>query len=396
MNDHSDFIQHPEALEAWCDHAKDRACLALDTEFIREKTYYPQLCLIQAATDQAVACIDPLALPTLEPLLELFTDERIVKILHSGTQDMEIFHQLAPAHMPRPIFDTQLAAALLGYGHQVGYGRLVEQRLGIQLTKHHTRSDWCRRPLSAEELAYAEDDVRYLVPLYETLSSELRERGRMDWLKADFAALSDPDRYQTRPAEAWQRIGRSHRLKPRQLGALRALAEWRESLAQRINRPRQWIVKDESLVDLAQRLPKGIDDMTRIRGIQAKLLSDYGSTLLELISEGAEKPLEVPNRGKVLDEDQQSVVDILSAVVRKKGVELDISPALLATRRELEALVDGQRDIPVLQGWRSKAVGEILTATLAGQRQLAIKDQELQILAPDGAQTPTDSGTGSN
>jgi len=242
------YVNTESDLRALCEHFSGSAWLALDTEFMRTDTFYARLCLIQIACDEGIACIDPLALTDLGPLRELLYDPATVKVLHAAHQDLEILHDLYRI-VPQPVFDTQLAAAMLGLGEQLGYAALVAEQHQVQLAKAHTRTDWAQRPLSAEQLDYAADDVRYLGPIYHTLRAALQDKGWLDWYREDAAALSDAARYINEPDEAWRRVGLAHTLNSGvELALLRALAAWRERRAQHANRPRKWIM-DDALLD---------------------------------------------------------------------------------------------------------------------------------------------------
>ncbi len=283
MNDVLYLVDQPSLIE-FCAGLRDATWLALDTEFIREQTYYPQLCLIQVASADQIACIDPLALPSLEPLLAILCDPAVTKILHAAYQDLEIFYYLSGA-VPTPIFDTQLAAAVLGYGNQVGYANLAQQMLGVELEKTHTRVNWRQRPLLPEWLAYAADDVRYLRDIYRRQQAILAERGEMEVLTENFTALADPARYQPQPQEAWRRIRDHQRLHGGpQCAALQALAAWRDEQAIRNDRPRRWILHDGPLLDMARYLPADLKSLARIRGLPTTTLRRHGETLLALIA----------------------------------------------------------------------------------------------------------------
>lgn len=245
-------IEDNEQLAALVARLRDGEWVALDTEFMRERTYYPQLCLIQIAGPNELACVDPLALDDLEPLTALLTDTSVTKVLHAAVQDLEILWQTTGA-LPEPVFDTQVAAALLGYPDQIGYATLVASMLGHALDKAHTRTDWSQRPLAAEQVAYAADDVRYLAELYPRIREQLAKRGRLEWVNAESETLADPARYTPDPGQAWKRIKGVDKLRPAQQQALARLAQWRETTAMRRDRPRRWILKDDVLVQLARK-----------------------------------------------------------------------------------------------------------------------------------------------
>ena len=290
MNDVLCLVDQP-ALVEFCTGLRGVSWLALDTEFIREQTYYPQLCLIQVASTDQIACIDPLALPSLDPLLEVLYDPTVTKVLHAAYQDLEIFYYLRGA-VPTPIFDTQLAASVLGYGNQVGYASLAQRMLGVELEKTHTRADWRRRPLPSAWLAYAADDVRHLQEIYLRQQVMLTERGGMEALAEDFAALADPVRYQPQPQEAWRRIREHQRLRGVQRAVLRALAAWREEQAIRNDRPRRWILHDGPLLELARRMTDDWDGLAQIHGLPPATLRRHGSELLERIAAARAEPPE--------------------------------------------------------------------------------------------------------
>jgi len=369
------YITDIPALRALADAIRQADWVALDTEFMREKTYYPQLCLLQLATKDIIACVDPLALEDLTPLYDALFDPGIVKVLHAARQDYEIFFH-ATGRLPAPLFDTQAAAGLAGFSDQAGYATLVKELLGVELTKSHTRADWSRRPLAEAELAYAADDVRYLGALYDKLRAALESRSRLAWLDAEVAALTDPATYRPDPATSWKRIRGNQRLKPRELAVLAALAAWRETVAIEVNRPRQWIVRDEILLDLARRQPRDLPALNQIRGIQPGFVERRGTNVLSLIEEaraGATPPAPPATRDRLTPE-QDAVADLLMGVARLRGAEQDISPANLVTRKEIERLITGERDLPVLAGWRRAAVGDALLEVLDGSRGLRLEN----------------------
>ena len=376
------YIDRPATLREICARLQNAAWLALDTEFIREKTYYPQLCLIQVATEEEIACIDPLALAELDPLLALLYDPAITKVFHAAYQDLEIFFHLRGA-VPAPVFDTQLAATVLGYGEQIGYAALVKALLGVELDKSQTRTDWSRRPLDEAQLAYAADDVRYLCQVYQRQQAELGRLQRLDWLAEDFKALSDPRQYAMPAENLWQRIRGHQQLRGVQLAVLRALSRWREEQAIAANRPRRWIASDEVLLELARLLPKNLESMQRIRGLEAALLRRHGQTLLELIVRTLTEPAEQWPRlpaSRRLSQSQEALVDAMLAVVRLRGAQQGVSPQTLAGRQELERLLAGAEDVPLLHGWRAAVAGHEVEALLRGERRLEVRAGELRLV----------------
>ena len=270
-----EFIDSASALERTCDQLANQACLAVDTEFVREKTYYPVLCLIQIASPQQCVCIDPLAINDLSPLAALLLNSDTTKVFHAARQDLEIL-QLSRGEIPTPVFDTQTAATLLGLGDQLGYANLVKHFLNVQLSKGHARTDWERRPLSNEQLEYAADDVRYLIKMYPLIVQRLSDLGRLDWLDEDFAELTRPQLYQNEPQQQWQRVSGVQKLKGVQLAVLQQLAAWREQQAQQQNKPRKWILSDDILLVLAMQTPNKTEQLERVRGINSTLLQRQG------------------------------------------------------------------------------------------------------------------------
>lgn len=377
------YIDTPSSLDAFCQQLGTAAWIALDTEFLREKTYYPKLCLIQIATPEVVACIDPIALDDLSPLLEIIFDEGITKVMHSGRQDMEIFYNLH-GKPPSPVFDTQIAALLLGYADQIGYANLVKEMLGVELDKLHTRADWSLRPLTADQLQYAADDVVYLADIYRKMTARLTEMGRLAWLSGDFERLASPGLYGNPPGQAWLRVKGGNRLKGASLSVLQALAEWREHTAQQKDRPRGWILRDDALLDIARHRPLSTEALGKIRGLSDGLVRNSGKLLVKLVSEAANSPpVPFPDTDKRIKPtpDQNALVDVMMALVRMSGEQNDLNPAVLASRKQLEQLVHGDTDINVMQGWRKKFVGEQLARFLDGDLNLSVANGKLVVVS---------------
>lgn len=373
------YIDSNAALDALCTRLAEHDWFAIDTEFLREKTYYPILCLVQVATPDEAACIDPLAIDDLSPLLALLADERITKVMHACRQDMEIFYHLS-GRAPAPVFDTQVAAPLLGYPDQVGYANLVKEITGVALDKLHTRTDWSKRPLGAAQLRYAADDVIHLVDIYRRIVAELQALGRLDWLAEDFRQLSDPALYEVVPGTVWQRVKAASRLKGASLSVLQALAAWREETARRRDRPRGWLLRDDAMVDIARHRPVTLEALQAIRGLGEGLLNRSGTELLGVISEAVtHKPQPLPDTGRRerLSVAQEALVDVMTAVVRIAADENRLNPSVLAGRRDLEALLLDDSASPVLHGWRYRLVGTRLERLLSGQQSLSVRDGRL-------------------
>ena len=377
-------INTPEQLLTLCDQLKDKPWLALDTEFLRESTYLPQFCLLQIGTPDITACIDPLAINNLDPLLDLIYSPKITKVFHSARQDLEIFYYLRGG-TPAPLFDTQIAAPLLGYAEQIGYASLVAETLGVSLKKGHTRTDWSHRPLKQNQLHYAADDVIYLCRIYQSMQQRLIDLGRLHWLDDEFAALSNPELYEINPDSAWKRIRATSRLRGSQLSSAQALACWREITARQENKPRGWLLKDNTLIDLARSSPVDMDDLKLIRSLNDSSRVRYGQRLLELIHEANQKtPDKITTKIKTQPKSthREALIDLLMAVVRLRAEEHSLNPSALANRKDLEQLILHPAQSTLLQAWRKPMVGTELVEILQGQKQLQVDDGSIQIRTP--------------
>ena len=358
-----------------CAALRQSEVVALDTEFIRERTYYPQLCLVQLADQHELVVIDALAVPDLAPLDALLADTRVLKVLHAARQDLEIF-ALRMGAVPAPVFDTQIAASLLGHGEQAGYGAVVHKLLGLTLDKSLVRTDWAARPIPPAALEYAVDDVRYLLEVWRQLRDGLSERGRIEWLAAEFATLTRLDTYRVEPSDAWRKVRGIQRLSGPQRTRIVALAAWRERTAIEHDRPRGWVLKDEVLVDLARRNPADESGLAQVREMPPAVVKRHGPALLAALrSEDAAPETEAP-RARLTPE-QDALVDALAALVRMRAATQGVAPGNLAPRRELERLVQGERELEVLTGWKRDAVGAGLLALLEGQIALRVRDGQL-------------------
>ncbi|MCX7088907.1 MAG: ribonuclease D [Methylococcales bacterium] len=377
------YIDTPEQLDALCQLIATAPWIALDTEFLREKTYYPKFCLLQIATPDWVACIDPIALTDLNPLLDVLYLPSIIKIFHSCRQDLEIFFQLRGS-IPQPIFDTQLAAPLLGFQDNTGYAMLVSSFLNINLNKAYTRTDWSVRPLIPEQIDYAADDVIYLCKIYQIMCKQLSDLGRLDWLNADFEQLDNSELYQLSPENAWFKIKGKNKLTGKQLSIIQTLSAWREEIAQQENRPRNWLIRDELLIELAKLQPENIDALAGVRGIHEKTVSRYGKVLCQLITDAKQRPpipLNEKDKSAKKTPEQEAILDLLAALVRLRADQNRLNPSILATRKDLEDLLDDQPDGALLQGWRRAMVGNELTALLQGRSVLSINPKTIQLLS---------------
>lgn len=378
------YINRPDQLPALCEQIQQAAWIALDTEFLREKTYYPKFCLLQIATLDWVACVDPIALPDLSTLFEAIYNPAIVKVLHSCRQDLEIFFQIT-GKLPEPIFDTQIAAPLLGFQDNPGYAMLVSSFLNINLSKAHTRADWSKRPLTKDEIDYAADDVIYLCQIYQIMTQKLTDLGRIDWLKQDFAELADPAHYEVKPEKAWLRIKGQNKLTGKQLSIIQTVAEWREKTAQAEDRPKNWLLRDELLFDLAKLQPETVTDLAAVRGINERAVHRYGKELCQLITAAKNRPpipLTLKDRPAKKTQQQEAILDILTALVRIRAEENELNPTILASRKDLEALLfNGDEECPLLHGWRYAMAGRELVGLLKGELLLGIEADRLSIIA---------------
>jgi ribonuclease D len=337
--------------------------IGLDTEFLRERTYRAELCLIQVATPNEAACIDPIALSQLEPLIPSLIGDLPVKVMHASRQDVEVLHPVVG--LVRPIFDTQIAAALTGMPAQIGYGELVRRMLGTELAKSHTRTDWSRRPLSPEQIDYALDDVRYLLPLKSNLEEQLDKLGRLAWLGEELAALSDAESFTANPEGAWQRLKGLRGLDEGRMRLARSLAAWRERRAIERNRPRGWILDDTVLRDIVMRIPRTVEALQAIPEMQPGVIRNCADEILKMVSAAniPQPAPPLPSRPRPNPE-QTALVKKLGALNQSIAQTLGLSPEVLATRRDIEQLAEGARNVAILQGWRRAIIGEPLLAAL--------------------------------
>jgi ribonuclease D len=357
------LITTPDALASQLERWAAAPWLAVDTEFVREDTYHGQLCLVQLSDGATHVCVDTLALDPA-PLFAFLMREPLLKLLHSAGQDLELFVQRGGG-CPRPLFDTQIAAALLGHGEQLGYAALVERRLGLAVDKSLSRTDWSKRPLPDAALAYAADDVRHLAALYPPLREELAARGRLAWLEAECARQADARRYRPDPANAWRGVKGLGRLPPPAQHLAARLATWREEEALRRNRPRRWILDDIAVCQIALRQPATLAALSEVEGVSAKLVQRAGEALLALVREPA--PDAPPLVSEARDTPaQKALIQSLLDLVRSRAQAEQISPTLIATRADIERLVrEGPgASIQLLGGWRRGLLGEELLAKL--------------------------------
>ena len=352
------LVDEPDSITS---ELQDYPLLGVDTEFMREKTFFAQLCLVQLAAPDRIYCIDPLA----GNPMQAFWGETFRKtwVVHSARQDIEVIFQTSGA-MPGRLFDTQIAAALLGMQPQIGYAGLVKELFDVDIPKSHTRADWSRRPLDDALLHYAVEDVEYLLPAHERLGERLEKAGRLSWAEQDSALLLDESLYAFDESQAMQRLKGARNFRGQRRSAAERLAVWREAEAARRNRPRQWILRDNALLDIAHNLPGTMADLRRIDGLPPKLVNRAGEELLDIVTRSADdehgyQPPPAP------DEQQKKLLKNMQAAVAARANELGISPELLAPRKELSAaILSNKTDSRVFLGWRRELIGDQLLRLL--------------------------------
>ncbi len=352
------FVDRPDTITP---ELEVHPCLGVDTEFIREKTFYAQLCLLQVATPERIYCVDPLA---ANPMQRFWDDTfRKTWVVHSARQDIEVVFQSAGA-MPGDLFDTQIAAGLLGMQPQIGYAGLVKALFDVDLPKTHTRADWAQRPLPDALLHYAVEDVEHLLPACELLVDRLDKAGRKGWAEQDSRLLLDESLYAFDGAQAIERLKGARNMRGRRRSAAERLAVWRETEAARRNRPRQWILRDTALLEIAHKLPETLAALRAVDGLPDKLANRAGAELLDVVAQSAQddhdyRPPPLPN------EQQKKLLKAMQAAVTKCADELGISPELVASRKELSAaILSGDTDSRVFRGWRRPLIGERLLQLL--------------------------------
>lgn len=384
------LIEDSKSLAALCKRLAKSPFVAVDTEFMRENTFWPELCLIQIADSHEAAAIDPMATGIdLSPLLELLTsNEDVLKVFHAGGQDVEIIYNLTGT-TPHPIFDTQIASMAIGQGEQIGYSNLVENWLGISLDKGARFTDWARRPLDKRQIDYAIGDVTHLADIFPRMLEKLRKTGRGGWLDQEMEKLADPTNYAAAPALAWKRVKVASR-KPEILGRLKAIAAWREKEAQGKNLPRGRIMKDETLADVALHPPKAQSDLAKVRGLSAAWSgNEIGARLVQAIATSEPLPAdEMPTRDDRkpgLGKDGALVADLLKLLLKIRSKEINVAARLLARGDELEALAAGKRDnLMILEGWRFEQFGQDALALVNGELGFAVTNGKLKMTRTEG------------
>ena len=380
-------ITTTEDLAAFCKAAADHDYVTVDTEFLRERTYYSQLCLVQLAmpgqTDDTAVLVDPLADGLdLSPLYDLFRDTSVVKVFHAARQDLEIFYVDAGV-IPEPLFDTQIAAMVCGFGEQVGYETLVKRIAKEQLDKSSRFTDWSRRPLTDAQKKYALADVTHLRLIYEFLAAKLKKQNRESWVAEELKILTTPDTYVVHPEEAWQRV-RTRTNSPRFLGIVQRLAAFREFYAQSNNIPRSRVYKDDALVELASTKPQSMKDLGRSRLLLREARKgDIAEGILTAVKEGLEMPQENLPHPDTTNQKLQvnpALADLLRVLLKAKADSADVAPRLIAPTSDLDALSAGVRDVPALHGWRMDVFGRDALRLCDGEVGLAARKGRVDIV----------------
>lgn len=375
------YLSTQEELAAFCERAAASKVLAVDTEFLREKTFFPKLCLVQVAAGEDIAAIDPILIEDLSPLAALFEDPSITKVFHACSQDLEVLLDGMGVECA-PVFDTQLAAAFLGLRQQVSYASLVESYCGVRLPKAESLTDWSRRPLDPEQLSYAEDDVRYLPGIYDRMVSELVGRDRLSWVTPEMERLCDFSRIRRDPREAYLRLRRASSLTRRQLAVAREVCAWRERVAAERDIPRKWVISDEVVVEVCKRAPSSVERLRRIRGIDQMAERDALS-LVDAVARGVACPAEEcpkMTRHARPSAETEGVIDLMYAVLRLVSEKSGVATQLIATRDDLLDFLLDRGSSRLAHDWRWELAGSTLDRLLAGEVGLTVKNGSIELL----------------
>ena len=377
------LVTDPAELRAVAARMRESGRIGFDTEFVGEHSYFPRLCLIQLGTEKEVVAVDPLSIGDLSPIEELLFDPSVLKIVHACRQDMKIIHQKT-GRVPAPVFDVQIAASVLGSSVQSAYASLVREFLGVDLKKGHSYSNWSSRPLSASQLAYALDDVRYLPALHDKMAARLKREKRLPWIEREMASLSSPASYESSPEEEYRRVKGWATLNRRPLAVLRGLIAWREREAMRRDVPRRRVLADESALAIARSCPENDEALRRVRGLEWKAGGASSTAVLEVVREALALPdNQLPEAASSRPRgngERASVVALMSALLRSRARVHKVAQELLAGADDLERLAAGDREgISALEGWRFDLVGKELLALLDGKLALTVRDGEVAV-----------------
>lgn len=384
------YVTTEDDLAILCEKLKPCEVISLDTEFVRERTYFHRLGLIQVAGDGVCAAVDPILISDISPFLDIITNPKVLKIFHAARQDLEILVRLT-GQVITPVFDTQVAAALVGWGAQISFAKIVQKVTGKKISKAETYTDWCRRPLRQSQIDYALDDARFLLPVYEKLGQVLKKMNRQDWIQAEFAYLEKPQVYDLPdPRRQFLKIKNVRSLRGKNLAVMVELAAWREEEAiQRDSLPKS-VVRDEPLLEIARSLPKKLDDLANIRGFHRKEVSKSGAAILDAIKKGLDLPADqIPDLPEFDGYSTgKGVEELLAAYIQIRSEELKIEPSVLAHRKRIHDFVkcfEQQENLDehfLMQGWRKEYVGDLLKSILDGTKAMVIGENGKVQLIP--------------
>ncbi len=379
-------ITESALLAEYCVGWRNATYITVDTEFMREHTYWPILCLVQVGGPDESVIIDPMAEGIdLTPLYDVLTDQNVLKVFHAARQDVELFHHLT-GHVPSPLFDTQLAAMVCGFGDSVGYEKLAARLADAQIDKTLRFTDWARRPLTDRQLIYAVADVSHLRPIYDKLSAQLESNGRLSWIDEEMKILTSPSTYENEPGDAWLRI-KVRNGKPRFLAILREVAAWREKEAQRRDVPRNRIVREEALTEIAASAPTSVDELARVRAISQKLAEgDMGRAILKVVQYAlslSKESYPLPPKHTEKPIGMAPLMELLKVLLKMRCEQSGVAQKLVATVSDLERFASGDEDSPLLSGWRRELFGELALALTDGRVALTALNGQIQVIPQD-------------
>lgn len=388
----SELITDTDTLRAFCDSLEAEPYITVDTEFIRESTFWPELCLVQLGGSESARAVDALADGIdLTPLFDLMANEKVLKVFHAARQDLEIFLHLS-GKLPKPIFDTQVAAMVCGFGDSVGYENLISKLCNTSIDKGSRFTDWKLRPLSDKQLKYALADVTHLRPAYEILAGKLELSGRQSWVTEEMSILQQPSTYVVDPDDAYKRI-KTRGAKSKQLAVLRTVAAWRENEARRRDLPRNRVLRDEALLEISHRAPRNIEELAQTRGLGRRLAEgSSGQSLLDAIKKGVETPKSdwpVPPARPDLPAWTGAAADLLKVLLKMKCADADVAAKLIASSADVELLAafGEEADVPALKGWRKIVFGNDALRLRKGEICLALAGDRVAIIDHDGAES---------
>lgn len=379
------LIDTSKKLSDFCDILVKQPFITVDSEFIREHSYYPKLCLLQIGYDGDAAIVDPLVGVDLSPFFDILQNPNIVKVFHAGRQDIEIFYNLS-GQTPKNVFDTQIAAMVCGFAENIGYGNLVREILHIDLDKSQRLTDWSLRPLDEAQLEYALGDVTHLVGCYKYLRDYMNEHQRTDWIKEETTCLCDPNCYDVKCNEVWHKI--KHNVhSPLFLSALKYLAEWRERRAQKFNTPRVSILKDDTLLNIASTFPKSVDELKQVRNLKSDIINGrLGGEIIEVLQEAAKNPMPADvcrldrKQEKQIGANEHSLLEILKLLLKIKSQEAGVIARIIASDEDLRYIVCRQYEqTPAMQGWRYEVFGQYAEELCKGKLAITYNPQKKKI-----------------